>query len=123
MKTKAGSKHFQTGYVFASKHFTKCDKCCHLMDRCRVWLSSAVGRKRDHGDYSIAALSHSPEGEVTARPERCFCHSETPGTCSLGSESRSPQLGKKKKKKVKKKKLHLSRVFDYLHYQSKAGKG
>lgn len=97
VKTKAGSKHFKTGYVFASKLFSKCDKCCHLMDRCRVWFSSAVGRKRDHGDDSLLPFHTLLRGEATAWPERCFCRIDSPGTCSFGSESRSlathPQLG------------------------------
>lgn len=120
-KNKSGSKHFETGDVSASKHFSKCDKRCHLMDRCWVWLSSAVGRKRDHGDESVLPFHTLVRGEVTAWPERCFCHLDSPGTCSFGSESRSvathPHLGEKKKK------LHMFRVFDHLQYQSMAGGG
>lgn len=100
-KNKSGSKHFETGDVSASKHFSKCDKRCHLMDRCRVWLSSAVGRKRDHGDESLLPFHTLVRGEATAWPERCFCHLDSPGTCSFGSESRSlathPHLGEKRK--------------------------
>lgn len=92
VKIKVGNKHFETGHVFASIYFSKCDKCCHLMDRCRVWSSSAVGRKTDHRDDSLLPFHNLLRREMTAWPEGCFCCLDSPGTPSSESKSRSRSL-------------------------------
>lgn len=105
VKTKVGNKHFEAGHVFASIYFSKHDKCCHLMDRCRVWCSSAVGRKTDRRDDSFLPFHILLRREMTAWPEGCFCCLDSPGTPSSESKSRSRRLAthsQLEKKKMRK---------------------